>query len=335
MATGLCTDERFRDHVPPSQHPERPERLVAIERALDEVGLRARCVAIAAREATRAELVRAHGESHLDTLDARLAEGSGWIDDDTYFSPGSGRAARLAAGAAIELAQAVARGTVDNAIGFVRPPGHHATRDRAMGFCLYNNVAVAAAALRVEGARVAIVDFDVHHGNGTEDIFAADPDVLYVSTHQFPFYPGTGRVESRGEGRGLGATVNVPLPSGSGPAAYALAFDRVVLPAIERFGADIVLVSAGFDAHRRDPLASMNLDERAYAELTLKLLDISRGRLAALLEGGYDLDALAASACAMLSALLGDPSPGASAVAAPATPSEIAAVERARRELFA
>ena len=333
MATGLCTDERFRDHVPPSEHPERPERLVAIERAIDDEGLRGRCVAIAAREVTRVELLRAHSEAALDALDARLAEGEGWIDDDTYFSSGSGLAARLAAGAAVELAQAVAHGRVDNAMGFVRPPGHHATRDRAMGFCLYNSIAVAAAALREDGARVAIVDFDVHHGNGTEDIFAADPDVLYVSTHQFPFYPGSGRVDARGEGRGTGATVNVPLPSGSGPAAYLYAFDRVVLPAIEKFRADIVLVSAGFDAHRRDPLASMNLDERAYALLTRKLLDISRGRLAALLEGGYDLDALAASACAMLATLLGDPPPGASAVVAPASPSEIAAVDAARKGL--
>ncbi|HEX2570820.1 MAG TPA: histone deacetylase [Polyangia bacterium] len=311
VKTGLCCDQRFRDHVSPPGHPERPDRLVAIERLLDEGGLRARCQPVAARPATQEELERVHDAAYLRSLEQRVGVkgASGWLDPDTYYSPGSWTAALLAAGAAVELAERVHRGELDNALGLVRPPGHHATRDRAMGFCLLNNVAVAAGALRARGARVAIVDFDVHHGNGTQDIFYDDPDVLYASTHQFPFYPGTGDVDERGTERGRGTTVNVPLPAGAGDAAYQRAIDDVIVPAIARFAPDVLLVSAGFDAHRRDPLASMNVTEAGYVAMTRSLLGLAGGKLVALLEGGYDLDALAASAAALLGVLLGDPAP--------------------------
>ena len=311
LKTGLCSDQRFRNHVSPPDHPERPDRLVAIERRLDERGLRTRCQPVAARLATQEELERVHDAAYLRSLEQRVGVpgASGWLDPDTYYSPGSWTAALLAAGAAVELAERVHRGELDNALGLVRPPGHHATRSRAMGFCLLNNVAVAAGALRARGARVAIVDFDVHHGNGTQDIFYDDPEVLYASTHQYPFYPGTGDVDERGAGRGRGTTVNVPLPAGAGDAAYQRAFDDVIVPVIARFGPDVLLVSAGFDAHRCDPLASMNVTEAGYAALTRSLLGLAGGKLVALLEGGYDLDALAASATALLAVLLGDPAP--------------------------
>ena len=227
VRTGLCTDERFRAHRAPREHPERPERLVAIERALAAAGLPPRCQRVAARPATRAELERVHAPEYLDLLERTVGGGgSGWLDPDTFYSEGSWTAALLAAGASVDLALAVAAGALDNGFALVRPPGHHATRDRAMGFCLLNNVAVAAAALRQQQKRVAIFDWDVHHGNGTEAIFDEEPDVLYCSTHEWPQYPGTGLADYVGTGRGVGATVNVPLPRGTRPDAYLAALSR-------------------------------------------------------------------------------------------------------------
>jgi acetoin utilization deacetylase AcuC-like enzyme len=334
MATGLCTDPRFHAHRAPGEHPERPERLVAIEQALESRGLARRCTRVAARPATRAELERAHAPSLIDRLEDALADGrAGWIDPDTYYGPGSWEAALCAAGAAVDLARAVADGKLSNGAAFVRPPGHHATRDRAMGFCLLNNVAVAAADLRARGLRPAVIDFDVHHGNGTEAIFWDDPEVLYASTHQFPFYPGTGPVDATGGAPARGATVNVPLPAGSGDAALAAAFDQVILPSLRSFRPDVVLLSAGFDAHARDPLAQLRASAGGFARLTARLLESSGGKLVALLEGGYDLEALAESACAMLQVLLGDGAPAADGEEplAPAEQRAIAAAVRAHR----
>jgi acetoin utilization deacetylase AcuC-like enzyme len=211
----------------------------------------------------------------------------------------------LAAGATVEMAQKIHRGELDNGAAFVRPPGHHATADRAMGFCLLNNVAVAAAVLREEGARVAVFDWDVHHGNGTEAIFDDDDRVLYVSTHEWPQYPGTGPAHYRGRGRGEGYTVNVPLPAGTDGAAYLEAYRAKVKPALEGFRPDVILISAGFDAHKDDPLGGLALDEETYVAVTRDLRGI-QSRLAVILEGGYDLDAIARSSVRVVETLLGE-----------------------------
>ncbi len=306
MATGLCTDERFRAHRAPHQHPERPERLVAIDRALDESGLRARCVRVAARPALRPELELAHSAVYLDELEALVArDASGFLDPDTFYSPGSWEAALLAAGAAVELAGRVASGELANGAAFVRPPGHHATRDRAMGFCLLNNVAVAAAVLREEGARIAVFDWDVHHGNGTEAIFDEDDRVLYASTHEWPQYPGTGPANYRGRGRGLGYTVNLPLSAGTDGKAYLAAYHLKIRPALIEFAPDVILVSAGFDAHKDDPLGGLALDDDSYSLVLADLLQI-QAKTALVLEGGYDLDAIARSAVGVVKTLLGE-----------------------------
>jgi acetoin utilization deacetylase AcuC-like enzyme len=301
---GLCTDERFRAHEPPGTHPERPQRLAAIDAALDAAGLRARTEPVAPRAATRAELERVHTPAYLDALEARVAGQAGWLDADTFYSPRSWEIALLAAGATVEIAERVAAGALDAAVAFVRPPGHHAMRDRAMGFCLINNVAVAAAALRARGSRVAIFDWDVHHGNGTESIFAEDPDVLYASTHEWPQYPGTGPAHYTGRGHGEGATVNVPLAAGTDGTAYLQAVHARVVPALERFRPDVILVSAGFDAHRDDPLGGLALDENTYVQAT-RILRTIQPRLVLTLEGGYDLSAIARSSVRVLETLVG------------------------------
>jgi acetoin utilization deacetylase AcuC-like enzyme len=304
MSFGLCTDARWRLHRPPGAHPEHPDRLAAIERALDGAGLIARAVACAPRPATLPELRSVHDAAYVEAIERQLgAGGSGWLDPDTYYSEGTLEAARLASGAAVDLTARVLDGELDSAAAFVRPPGHHATRDRAMGFCIYNHVAVAAQAARARGAKVAIFDWDVHHGNGTEEIFFEDPDVLYVSTHEWPQYPGTGRAEDRGRGRGEGFNVNVPLPSGTGPEAYLAAFRERVLPPLERFRPDLLLISAGFDAHRDDPLGGLLLLDETYATLTRALGQVQPRRVV-LLEGGYHLDALARSARRVVETLL-------------------------------
>jgi acetoin utilization deacetylase AcuC-like enzyme len=304
--TGLCTDERFRAHRAPREHPECPERLAAIDAALAAAGLPARCTPVAARPATRDELVLAHAPAYLDALERTIGQGgSGWLDPDTFYSDGTWTAALLAAGATVDLALKVAAGELDNGAAFVRPPGHHATRDRAMGFCLINNVAVAAAVLHARGKRVAIFDWDVHHGNGTEAIFDEEPDVLYTSTHEWPQYPGTGLADYIGTGRGLGATVNVPLPRGTRPDAYLAAYRARIRPAIAAFAPDVILVSAGFDAHVDDPLGGLKLDDDTYETLTRDMLALCP-RTAVILEGGYDLDALASSSVRVVQTLLGD-----------------------------
>jgi acetoin utilization deacetylase AcuC-like enzyme len=333
MKTGLASDPRFRDHAPPGSQPERPERLAAIEARLAVDGLRDRAVAIAARAATRAELERVHAPAYLDAAERTIRErGTGWLDPDTYFCPASWDTAVLAAGTAVAVAEAVADGALDNGIALLRPPGHHATADRAMGFCLVNNVAVAAAALAARGARVAVCDFDVHHGNGTQDIFYEDGRVLFTSTHQHPFYPGTGRVDERGAGAGRGATLNVPLPSGAGDDALVAAWEDVILPAVSRFAPDVVLGSAGFDAHEADPLAGLRATESGFARIVHGLLRAApAGRLALVLEGGYDLAALAASVAATMRVLLGEPPPPLSRH--PLADPERRAIEQAARSL--
>jgi acetoin utilization deacetylase AcuC-like enzyme len=291
----LVDDPHFGEHRPPAYHPERPERLVAARAALDRAG-RDRFTELAPRRATDDELARAHAPRFVEKI-AKLEGQSSLLDPDTYVAPGSVRAARLAAGGAIALVDALLDGEERAGVAIVRPPGHHARVAQAMGFCLFNNVAVAAAHARARGVgKVAIVDWDVHHGNGTQEIFYRDPSVLYASLHQYPFYPGTGAADETGEGEGVGYTVNVPLTAGGGDAIYRAAFERVVLPVLERFAPDLVLVSAGFDASARDPLAEMALTPDAFAWMGAELARVARatagGRVGLLLEGGYDLVAL-------------------------------------------
>jgi acetoin utilization deacetylase AcuC-like enzyme len=311
VTTGLVFDARFLDHRAPYEHPENPGRLEAIRARLDTEGLAARCHSVPAREASLEELTRVHTERHVAAIGSTEGGGFRQLDPDTYVSAGSALAARLAAGGLVDLAREVATGRLDGGLALVRPPGHHAEADRAMGFCLFNNVAVAARALQESGLaeRILIVDWDLHHGNGTQNTFWEDPSVLYFSTHQFPFYPGTGAIDETGAGAGRGFTINVPWPGGMGDAEYTAAFDRVLLPAARAFSPDLVLVSAGFDAADGDPLGSMRLSPAGYARLTARLKTLARGRVVLALEGGYELEAIARSATACLRVLLGDEAP--------------------------
>jgi acetoin utilization deacetylase AcuC-like enzyme len=319
----VVDDRRFDRHTPPGYHPERVERLDAARDGLRRAVPASRRLDIAADRASEDDLVAVHAEGYLRRLGAALRDGRGHLDADTYYSPGTHDAAWTAAGGAARLARHLMRQAEAAGLALLRPPGHHATPDAAMGFCLLNNVAVAAAAaLRAGAARVAIVDWDVHHGNGTEAAFYEDPDVLVVSLHQWPLYPGTGAPEDVGRGAGAGRNVNVALPAGSGPETYAHAMRRVVLPLLERFAPDVVLVSAGFDAHARDPLGGMALDAATYAAMASALVSAQQargaGRVAALLEGGYDLRALEESVAATAGALLGEVTPLPEDVAPPA-----------------
>ena len=268
----VLEDPRFREHVGPAGHPERPERLAAVEAA---IAARPETFArVAPRPADDTELLRIHAPEHLARLRAASGRAPLQLDPDTYLGPRSVEVAELAAGGLIDLCRAVVRRDVETGLAAVRPPGHHAEAGRAMGFCLFNNVAVAARALQAhEGVeRVLILDWDVHHGNGTQHSFEDDPSVLYFSTHQFPYYPGTGDFGEVGVGRATGTTVNVPLPAGCGDAEYVGTLQRVFVPVARWFRPDVVLVSCGFDAHRDDPLAAMEVlgsgllrDERAGA----------------------------------------------------------------------
>jgi histone deacetylase 6 len=333
MTTGLVYDERFLAHRAPYDHPEHPGRLTAIWRRLEQEGLAARCRRVAAREASDTELGRIHTAAHVAAVDATARADFQQLDPDTYACRDSALAARLAAGGLVDLAAAVADGRLSNGFALLRPPGHHAEADRAMGFCLFNNVAVAARALQAGGRqRILIVDWDLHHGNGTQNSFWEDPDVLYFSTHQFPFYPGTGAIDETGVGAGLGATVNVPWPGGMGDVEYLAAFDRVLLPAAREFAPEIVLVSAGFDAAEGDPLGAMRLTPAGYAQMTARLATLAQGRLVLALEGGYDLEAISKSAAACLRVLLGEAPPAIeSGVPRAAASAILDAVSAARR----
>ncbi len=322
MTTGLVFDEAFLRHRAPYDHPEHPGRLEAIWGRLESDALVARCERVPAREATDAELLRIHTPEHIAHIDRTAADGNVQLDPDTYTCPDSARAARLAAGGLVDLAAAIAAGRLANGLALLRPPGHHAEAGRAMGFCLYNNVAVAARALQRSGLaqRILIVDWDLHHGNGTQHAFWEDPTVLYFSTHRFPFYPGSGARSEVGGGPGRGFTVNVAWGAGMGDAEHLAVFDRLLLPMARAFAPDFVLVSAGFDAADGDPLGDMRLSAAGYAQMTARLRTLAGGRLALALEGGYDLEAIAAANAACLRVLLGERPPD----AAPGEPSPVA-----------
>ncbi len=309
---GYVYDPLYLEHGVPG-HPETPARLQAIMSHLEESGLLAQLVEIEARDAGASDLELVHSYELIARVRGTAEEGGGWLDPDTYVVPRSFDAARRSAGGVLAAVDAVLDGAVGSAFCLVRPPGHHATPAKAMGFCLFNNVAVAAAhALSRRGLEgVAIVDFDAHHGNGTQDAFYAVPRVLYFSTHQYPFYPGSGYWAETGEGPGKGTTVNVPLPRGCGDAEYLRAYREVCAPVVRRFRPQFLLVSAGFDAHFADPLAQILLSTRGYydiASLLRELADeVCEGRIVYALEGGYDPTALAWSARACIDTLLGNP----------------------------
>jgi acetoin utilization deacetylase AcuC-like enzyme len=306
MSLLLVHSDRFAEHQTPPGHPERPERAEVMDIAAARWS-RQGVEIVAPREATRSQLARVHGDEYLRLIESTMGRAVA-LDPDTYTSPESYEVALLAAGAAIDATERALGASGLSALALVRPPGHHAERDSAMGFCLLNNVAVAAAHARTLGAgRVAIVDYDVHHGNGTQHIFEEDPNVLYVSTHQYPYYPGTGAAWEVGTGAGEGATVNLPLEAGAVDEDYELVFAEVVLPVLRQFRPDLLLVSAGFDAHERDPLAGMRLTTASFAAMTSELRAVAdeccAGRMALVVEGGYDLEALAASIDAVAEAL--------------------------------
>jgi acetoin utilization deacetylase AcuC-like enzyme len=301
---------RFRDHDMPG-HPEHAGRLAAIESELTRRDLLVGRPEIPFSAASDEALARIHDPRYIAGARDFADAGGGWLDGDTYVNAGSVEIAALAAGAAIAAVDAALDGTAKRGFVLARPPGHHATPGRGMGFCLFNTVAVAAAHALDRGLeRVLIVDWDVHHGNGTQDAFYASDRVLFASLHQWPLYPGTGRASERGEGAGRGFTLNVPLPAGTDDAAYLRVFDESVLPAARDFAPQLVLVSAGFDAHADDPLAGMAMTEAGFAGFARRVVrlaeDHAEGRLVAILEGGYDLAALAASVVATLAVLDGD-----------------------------
>jgi acetoin utilization deacetylase AcuC-like enzyme len=302
----VVRDPRFRGHAPRTPHPERPERLDAVDHALEAFGERVR--PLAPREASDDEILAVHGRRYVEALGHCIGQ-SRQLDPDTYCAPRSVEVARLAAGAFSEAALAIARGEARRAFAALRPPGHHAEQNAPMGFCLLNNVAIAARALRAQAGveRIAIVDWDVHHGNGTQHTFEAERDVLFASLHPFPFYPGPGALDERGFGAGLGATLNLPLPAGCGDAEYGHVFDAVLVPVLRAFRPEMILVSAGFDAHERDPLGGMALSSAAFARFAQRLCavadELAGGRIALVLEGGYDLDALHDSVAACVEVL--------------------------------
>jgi acetoin utilization deacetylase AcuC-like enzyme len=302
----LSSAEAYLEHDTGRGHPERPARLEAVLAGAAQSGLDEGLVRVAPRPATRDELATIHPPAFLDALERFCAAGGGDIDADTTVVPASWEAAVLAAGAGIDATERLRAGEADAAFCAVRPPGHHATPTRSMGFCLLNSAAVTAAVLAERGERVVIVDWDAHHGNGTQDAFWADGRVLYVSLHEFPLYPGTGRLHDRGEGEGVGTTLNFPLPAGATGDVYLAALDEVVAPAVEAFDPTWLLVSAGFDAHRADPLTGLSLSSGDFADLTRRVLAFAPpGRRVLFLEGGYDLDGLRDSTASCLAALEG------------------------------
>jgi acetoin utilization deacetylase AcuC-like enzyme len=309
---GVVEDPRYRQHVGPAGHPERPERLLAVGEAL--ATRRDEWTPVPARSATDEEILRVHGREHLAHLEAASRHAPTRLDPDTYLGEASLSVAHLAAGGSIDLVRRVCRGELDAGIAAVRPPGHHAEADRAMGFCLLNNAAIATRAAQAEDGvgRVLIFDWDVHHGNGTQHSFEADPSVLYASTHQFPYYPGTGAATETGRDAGVGTTVNIPLPATCGDDEYVGALQRVLVPVAESYRPELFVVSCGFDAHRDDPLAAMQVSGegfRAMACIVRQLADtLCGGRLVLLLEGGYAQSGLREGTRAVLDVLL-DPTP--------------------------
>jgi acetoin utilization deacetylase AcuC-like enzyme len=301
MTTIYLSHERYREHAMFGyNHPEHPGRIEAVWEVLKNSGLTERMQTITPKAVTDEMILRVHTQDYFELFDSVAGlDKMTMLDQDTYALPESPEIARLSAGGVVAAVDAVMRGEADNVLAAVRPPGHHATASRGMGFCLLNNIAIAARQAQVEHGvkRIMIVDYDVHHGNGTQDIFYEDADVLFISTHQYPFYPGTGDIRDIGEGQGRGTTVNIPLSAGHGDASYKILYEKILYPLAKRFKPELILVSAGFDAHHVDPLAMMRLSHRGYAHLSRELKrmadELCGGKIVFVMEGGYDLQALA------------------------------------------
>ena len=312
MKTAFASDPRFQNHATGQGHPERSSRLA---HTLDHLQAKEWFASLQTVEAVRCEtewLARVHHRQLIERARASCEQGLPYLDTpDVAISAESFEVARLAAGTVLNLADEVAHGRVDNGFALVRPPGHHAEHNAALGFCLFNNIAIAARYLQDQHGleKILIVDWDVHHGNGTQHLFEEDPSVFYVSTHQYPHYPGTGAYSETGTGAGKGATLNCPMNAGAGNETYTQAFSETILPAIDAFGPDMILISAGFDAHQADPLGSINLTTEHYAWMTRRLMECAdhhcNGRILSVLEGGYDLDALALSVAVHIGTLKG------------------------------
>jgi acetoin utilization deacetylase AcuC-like enzyme len=311
MKAGLIYDPIYLEHDT-GDHVENSRRLVEAMSHLKETGIKEKLTCLPVRPASLKELEMIHAPEYISYVKSKAEKGGGWLDPDTVVSPKSYEAALYAAGGLLVAVEAVMKGEVDNAFALVRPPGHHAIHDRAMGFCIFNNVAIAAkfALSKFNLNRVLIADFDVHHGNGTQDAFYADPKVLYFSTHQYPFYPGTGWMDETGTGEGEGTTVNFPMAAGWGDEEYLRAFNEVLVPVARRFQPQLILVSAGFDAHWADQLAMMRVTITGFAQMAMILKELAaelcQGRLVFTLEGGYNLRVVASSIKAIFDVLLGN-----------------------------
>lgn len=310
MKVGYVYDPIYLKHET-GYHPENAQRLEAIMAHLEETGLLKQLTLIKPRPATTEELAYVHQASYVSRIQDVASRGGGWLDGDTVMSPDSYDAALYAAGGAIEATDAVISGRLNSAFALVRPPGHHATSLTAMGFCLFNNIAIAAqhALKKHKMEKVAIIDFDVHHGNGTQEAFYNNPHVLYVSTHQYPHYPGTGTVGETGSGAAEGSTINIPLPSGSGDEEYRQVFEEIIVPVTRRFHPEFILVSAGYDLHWKDRLAMMEVSTAGFADMVRYIKNLADelcdGKIVITLEGGYNLKALATSVKATFDVLLG------------------------------
>lgn len=311
MRVGFVYDPIYLKHDT-GQHPENAKRLEAIISHLERTGLKQQLTPIKPRAASIEELLLVHSGQYISYIRDVAQKGGGCLDADTVMSSNSYEAALYAAGGVIRATEAVMSGEIGSAFALVRPPGHHATYEQAMGFCLFNNVAIATkyalAKYRLE--RILIVDFDVHHGNGTQAAFYDDPHVLYISTHEYPFYPGTGSIEETGSGAGEGTTINIPLPAGGGDSEYLEVFKQIIVPAAIRFKPQLILVSAGYDSHWADELALMQVSTTGFAQMVKSIKglgdELCNGRLVFSLEGGYNLTALAASVKATFDMLLGN-----------------------------
>lgn len=312
MPLTVFTSPRFADHLTPPGHPERVERFEVMQAVVSEFRERG-CRVAEPRPAAEEAILRIHDADHLALIKSTAGRATS-LDADTYTSPHTYEAALLAAGAAVDAVDCVLEGGRGaRALAVVRPPGHHAERNRAMGFCFFNNIAIAAAHARSRGVgRVAVVDYDVHHGNGTQWSFYTDPSVLFISSHQYPYYPGTGAADEIGTGAGRGFTLNLPLAAGATDADYEVVYTRLALPVLRGFRPELILVSAGFDAHKDDPLAGMRLTAPFFGRLSAAVAGVADeccdGRIVAVTEGGYDLKGLAESLRASMHALAGDSS---------------------------